>query len=94
MVENNYHKAWNSMNDISQLSGDLTFIHNIINDVNQLLENKKYNEAKELSIASQVLLKNYIEKFDSKFNIAWQNTISKIKVEKNEEVELDFYKTE
>lgn len=94
MVENHYHEAWNSMNDISQLSGDLTFIHNIINDVNQLLENKKYNEAKELSIASQVLLKNYIEKFDSKFNIAWQNTISKIKVEKNEEVELDFYKTE
>ena len=94
MVENYYHEAWNSMNDISQLSGDLTFIHNIINDVNQLLENKKYNEAKELSIASQVLLKNYIEKFDSKFNIAWQNTISKIKVEKNEEVELDFYKTE
>lgn len=94
MDKTTYHEAWNSMNEISQLSGELIFIHNIMNDVNNLLEKGKHFEAKELSNVTYVLLKNYIQKFDTKFNIAWENTISKIKVNGNEKVDFDFYKSE
>ena len=78
-------KMWDAMNDLEMLVSKVCSAREIIDVANVAIEEHNYDKAESLTNAAYEFLGYYLDEFDAKFKIAWQETVMKTIEEKEEE---------
>jgi hypothetical protein len=71
----NYQKVWTSMNSLEQVSSKVCSAREILNAALDALNNRNYEKAETLLYAADEFLQYYLEDFDRKFKVAWDETV-------------------
>ncbi len=74
-------KVWEVMNDLDMIVSKVCSAREIINSVAESIERNDYDKAETLAMAAYEFLGYYLEEFDVKFKLAWQETVVKQKEE-------------
>ena len=77
-------KMWDAMNDLEMLVSKVCSAREIIDVASVAIEEHNYNKAESLTNAAYEFLGYYLDEFDAKFKVAWQETVMKT-IEKEEE---------
>jgi hypothetical protein len=79
-------KMWDAMNDLEMLVSKICSAREIIDVANVAIGEHNYDKAETLTNAAYEFLGYYLDEFDAKFKVAWQETVMKT-IEKEEEEE-------
>jgi len=74
-----YKKIWNSLNDLEMVTTKVCSAREILECAINALENHKLDKAEALMYAANEFLEYYLQEFDKKFKIAWQETVVEFK---------------
>jgi hypothetical protein len=74
-------KTWEVMNDLEMVTSKIVSAREIIDSVAEAIQKNDYNKAETLAMASYEFLGYYLEEFDKKFKLAWEETVVKSKKE-------------
>ena len=77
-------KMWDAMNDLEMLVSKICSAREIIDVANVAIGEHNYDKAETLTNAAYEFLGYYLDEFDAKFKVAWQETVMKT-IEKEEE---------
>lgn len=80
-MSSNYHKIWSCMNDLEMITAKIVSAKEIISVAAEAIQNNDYNKAETLAIAANEFLDYYLQEFDRKFKIAWDEIVVKQKEE-------------
>jgi hypothetical protein len=75
------NKLWNVMNDLEMVTSKIASAREIIDAAIDRIQEHQYDKAETLLNASHEFLGYYLEEFDDKFKLAWQETVVKQKYE-------------
>ena len=78
-------KMWDAMNDLEMLVSKVCSAREIIDVASLAIEEHNYDKAESLTTAAYEFLGYYLNEFDAKFKVAWQETVMKTIEEKEEE---------
>jgi hypothetical protein len=78
-------KMWDAMNDLEMLVSKVCSAREIIDVANVAIGEHNYDKAESLTNAAYEFLGYYLDEFDAKFKVAWQETVMKTIEEKEEE---------
>lgn len=77
----NYHKVWDSLNELESVTSKICSARAILNTAMNAHEVGRREETETLMYAVDEFLQYYLEEFDRKFKIAWQETVVKLNPE-------------
>ena len=83
-------KVWEVMNDLEMVTSKIVSAREIIDTAAEAIQRNEYDKAETLATAAYEFLGYYLDEFDAKFKLAWQETVVNQKPDSNWE-EL-FYK--
>jgi hypothetical protein len=85
-------KVWEVMNDLEMITSKICSAREIIDTAAESIQKHEYDKAETLAMASYEFLGYYLDEFDAKFKLAWQETVVKQKSESHwEESYLQLY---
>ena len=76
-------KMWDAMNDLEMLVSKVCSAREIIDVANVAIGEHNYDKAESLTNAAYEFLGYYLDEFDAKFKVAWQETVMKTIEEKD-----------
>lgn len=76
-------KLWNSMNDLEMVTSKIVSAREILDSAVDRLQEHQYDKVETLINASYEFIEYYLNEFDEKFKIAWQETVVKSMEEDN-----------
>jgi hypothetical protein len=76
-----YQKIWKSMNDLETVSSKICSAREILDSAIESLESGNRQKTETLLYAADEFLQYYLEDFDRKFKVAWNETVVKLKEE-------------
>jgi hypothetical protein len=79
-MTSDYQKLWGSMNELESVTSKICSVREILECAMIALENHKYDKAEALMGAVDEFLQYYLQEFDEKFKVAWQETVVKSKM--------------
>lgn len=71
------NKLWDVMNDLQMVSSKIVSAREIIDSVAEAIQRNDYNKAETLAMAAYEFLGYYLDEFDDRFQLAWQETVVK-----------------
>lgn len=71
------NKQWESMNDLEMVTSKIVSAREIIDTAIDRIQEHQYDKAETLMSAAYEFLEYYLNEFDEKFKVAWQETIVK-----------------
>lgn len=74
-------KMWDAMNDLEMLALKVCSAREIIDAAVDSIQARQYDKAETLMSAAHEFLGYYLNEFDAKFKVAWQETVCKQKTE-------------
>lgn len=74
-------KMWDAMNDLEMLALKVCSAREIIDAAVDSIQAHQYDKAETLMSAAHEFLGYYLDEFDAKFKVAWQETVCKQKTE-------------
>lgn len=77
-------KMWDAMNDLEMLVSKVCSAREIIDTASVAIEERNYDRAESLTNAAYEFLGYYLDEFDAKFKVAWQETVMKTKEEEED----------
>ena len=77
-------KQWNSMNDLEMVTCKIVSAREIIDTAIDRIQEHQYDKAETLMSAAHEFLGYYLDEFDKKFKVAWQETVVKSHEEINQ----------
>jgi hypothetical protein len=80
-MNSDYSKVWNVMNDLEMVTSKICSAREIIDTAAEAIQKNDYSKAETLAMAAYEFLGYYLEEFDAKFKLAWQETVVKQKDE-------------
>jgi len=78
---NTNNKVWEVMNDLEMVTSKIVSAREIIDTVADAIQKNDYDRAETLAMAAYEFLGYYLEEFDEKFKLAWNETVKKQKSE-------------
>jgi hypothetical protein len=78
-------KLWDVMNDLEMVTSKIVSAREIIDAAAEAIQRHEYSKAETLTMAAYEFLGYYLDDFDEKFKLAWQETV----VKQKEEAEKD-----
>jgi len=69
------------MNDLEMVTSKICSAREIIDTAAEAIQRNEYDKAETLAMAAYEFLGYYLEEFDAKFKLAWQETVVKLKEE-------------
>lgn len=78
-----YQKVWNALNELEMVTSKVCSAREILDSAIDALENHKKDKAEALMYATNEYLAYYLDDFDKKFKIAWNETVVKVHREEN-----------
>jgi hypothetical protein len=82
-------KVWEAMNDLSMVTTKICSAREIINAAVLALEAHQYDKAETLMEAANEFLEFYLIEYDTKFDIAWKQTVVPVNNLQYTDEELD-----
>lgn len=76
-------KVWQVMNDLEMITSKICSAREIIDTAAEAIQRNEYEKAETLAMAAYEFLGYYLEEFDAKFKLAWNETV--VKQKKKEE---------
>lgn len=73
----NHDKLWTVMNDLEMVTAKIVSAREIIDTAAEAIQRNEYDKAETLAMAAYEFLGYYLEEFDEKFKLAWQETVKK-----------------
>ena len=70
-------KLWDVMNDLEMVTAKIVSAREIIDTAAEAIQKNEYDKAETLAMAAYEFLGYYLEEFDEKFKLAWQETVKK-----------------
>lgn len=70
-------KVWEVMNDLEMVTSKIVSAREIIDAAAESIQRSEYDKAETLAMASYEFLGYYLEEFDAKFKLAWNETVKK-----------------
>lgn len=80
-------KVWGVMNDLEMVTSKIVSAREIIDTAAEAIQRSEYDKAETLAMAAYEFLGYYLDEFDSKFKLAWQETVVKQKKEEEDAYE-------
>jgi hypothetical protein len=77
----NYQKVWETMNSLESVTSKICSAREILECAIEALESGKREKAETLMYAADEFLQYYLNDFDEKFKVAWEETVKKLKQE-------------
>lgn len=77
-------KLWNVMNDLEMVTSKIVSAREIIDAAVDRLQEHQYDKAETMIVAAYEFLEYYLNEFDDKFKLAWQETVVKQKKEEDD----------
>jgi len=77
-------KLWEVMNDLEMVTSKIVSAREIIDTAAEAIQRNEYDKAETLAMAAYEFLGYYLEEFDEKFKLAWQETVVKQKKEEED----------
>ena len=74
-------KVWDVMNDLEMVTSKICSAREIIDIAAEAIQKHDYDKAETLTMAAYEFLGYYLDEFDKKFKLAWQETVVKQKEE-------------
>jgi len=74
-------KVWEVMNDLEMVTSKIVSAREIIDTAAEAIQKHDYDKAETLAMAAYEFLGYYLEEFDEKFKLAWNETVKKQKSE-------------
>ena len=71
------NKVWEVMNDLEMVTSKIVSAREIIDTVTDAIQKNDYDRAETLAMAAYEFLGYYLEEFDEKFKLAWNETVKK-----------------
>jgi len=71
------NKVWEVMNDLEMVTSKIVSAREIIDTVADAIQKNDYDRAETLAMAAYEFLGYYLEEFDEKFKLAWNETVKK-----------------
>jgi len=71
------NKVWEVMNDLEMVTSKIVSAREIIDTVADAIQKSDYDRAETLAMAAYEFLGYYLEEFDEKFKLAWNETVKK-----------------
>jgi len=71
------NKVWEVMNDLEMVTSKIVSAREIIDTVADAIQKSDYDRAETLAMAAYEFLGYYLEEFDGKFKLAWDETVKK-----------------
>jgi hypothetical protein len=71
------NRLWDVMNDLEMVTSKIVSAREIIDSAAEAIQKQDYNKAETLAMAAYEFLGYYLDEHDSKFQLAWQETILK-----------------
>lgn len=78
-MNSDYNKVWDVMNDLEMVTSKIVSAREILDTAVEALQKHEYDKAETLAMASYEFLGYYLDEFDKKFKLAWQETVVKQK---------------
>jgi len=79
-----YDNLWEVMNDLEMVTSKIVSAREIIDTAAEAIQRNEYDKAETLAMAAYEFLGYYLEEFDEKFKLAWNETVLKRKKEKDD----------
>jgi len=73
----NYDRIWSTMNDLEQVISKVVSVREMIDVANDAIVDRDYSRAETMTQAAYEFLGYYLEEFDEKFKLAWNETVKK-----------------
>jgi len=73
----NYDRIWSTMNDLEQVISKVVSAREMIDVANDAIVDRDYSRAETMTQAAYEFLGYYLEEFDEKFKLAWNETVKK-----------------
>jgi hypothetical protein len=70
-------KVWEVMNDLEMVTSKIVSAREIIDTAAEAIQRNEYDKAETLATAAYEFLGYYLDEFDAKFKLAWQETVKK-----------------
>jgi len=70
-------KVWDVMNDLEMVTSKIVSAREIIDTAAEAIQKHEYDKAETLAMAAYEFLGYYLDEFDAKFKLAWQETVKK-----------------
>jgi len=70
-------KVWEVMNDLEMVTSKIVSAREIIDTAAEAIQKHDYDKAETLAMAAYEFLGYYLEEFDEKFKLAWNETVKK-----------------
>lgn len=70
-------KVWEVMNDLEMVTSKIVSAREIIDTAAEAIQRNEYDKAETLAMAAYEFLGYYLDEFDAKFKLAWQETVKK-----------------
>jgi len=70
-------KVWEVMNDLEMVTSKIVSAREIIDTAAEAIQKNDYDRAETLAMAAYEFLGYYLEEFDEKFKLAWNETVKK-----------------
>lgn len=77
-------KLWDVMNDLEMVTAKIVSAREIIDTAAEAIQKNEYDKAETLATAAYEFLGYYLDEFDAKFKLAWQETVVKQKKEEDD----------
>ena len=77
-------KLWEVMNDLEMVTSKIVSAREIIDTAAEAIQRNEYDKAETLAMAAYEFLGYYLDEFDAKFKLAWQETVVKQKKEEED----------
>ena len=71
------NKVWEVMNDLEMVTSKIVSAREIIDTAAEAIQKNDYDRAETLAMAAYEFLGYYLEEFDEKFKLAWNETVKK-----------------
>jgi len=71
------NKVWEVMNDLEMVTSKIVSAREIIDTAADAIQKNDYDRAETLAMAAYEFLGYYLEEFDEKFKLAWNETVKK-----------------
>jgi hypothetical protein len=77
----NYQKTWEALNSLESVASKICSAREILDSAIESLESGNRQKTETLLYAADEFLQYYLEDFDRKFKVAWNETVVKLKKE-------------
>jgi hypothetical protein len=77
-------KVWDVMNDLEMVTSKICSAREIIDSAIDRIQEHQYDKAEMMMSAAYEYLEYYLQEFDAKFKLAWQETVVKQKKEEDD----------